>query len=248
MIIAFANHKGGTGKTTTVLNIGSVLRSRGKKVLLVDFDPQANLSYSLGIHDPLYTVADLLAGESAFYEVVQQAQGIDILPASFSLNSAQDKMSEIHENNYLLRNVLAGTDYDFVLIDCPPAISVFTKNALYASRYVVIPMLMEALSVQGLSRIVEVVYEIQNNGNPELEILGALGVIVDERRQLTNEILEYIDSHFFVPVFNNRIRNNVKAAEAPSFACGVVDYAPNSGSAKDYVAVTGELLKKLNLS
>ncbi len=248
MIIAFTNHKGGTGKTTSVVNIGKVLSDKGYRVLLVDLDPQGNLTYSHGITNNEFTIADFLKSKASFGDLLYGDENLGLLPADFSLNDQQPVIERLPNGENLLRDKLSNLPYDFILLDCPPAISIYTKNALNAADYVIIPMQMEVLSVQGLIKILEVVNNIKLTSNPSLEVLGVLGVLVDERRQLTDEILEYIINNFDVNVFNNRVRNSVKAAEAPSFGVSVVEYAPTSNSAKDYISVTNELLKKLNIT
>jgi chromosome partitioning protein len=245
MIIAFTNHKGGTGKTTSVVNIAKVLSDKGHSVLMVDLDPQANLTYSHGITDIEYSVADMMMGKANINDLLYGDEKLGLLPADFSMNDKHRIIESLPNSNNLLRNKLSNLPYDFILLDCPPAISVYTKNALNAADGVIIPMQMEVLSLQGLMKITEVIENVKQTTNPQLEILGVLGVLVDERRQLTNEILEYIMNNFEINVFNNRVRNSVKAAEAPSFGVSVVEYAPTSNSAKDYVAVTNELLKKI---
>lgn len=247
-VISFSNHKGGTGKTTSTVNIACALRDKKKKVLVIDFDPQGNLSYSLGVNNFQYTVLDWITEFSSDEESIIQSSGVYVLPSSTSIADKEDEIKGLWNFRHLLKNKLKTTNFDFVLIDCPPTIGAFTQIALTASDFVIIPMLLEILSIQGVSQIMKFIKEIKTNTNPDLEILGVLGVCVNESRKLTNEVLEFIDFTYKVDVFNNRIHNNVKAAEAPSFAKSVIDYAPESTSAKDYKAVTEELLKKISLS
>lgn len=244
MIIAFANHKGGTGKTTSTINIGRVLSKMGKKILLVDLDPQGNLSYSLGLSNPALTVADFLAEVCNFESAACEASGMHILPAGIDLYEKLDRLSGKPNPQFLLRNKLkpiAG-QYDFVLMDCPPTMSLYTINALNAAEGVIIPLVFEILSIQGLDQILNEIKKIKQSANPEIKILGALGVIVSENRKLSEEVLQYVRDNYSINVFNNHIRNNVKAAEAPSFGESVIDYAPASISSKDYANVTNELL------
>jgi chromosome partitioning protein len=246
MIISIANHKGGTGKTTTVVNIGSALQSMGKKVLLIDFDPQGNLSYSLGINDFEYTSADWIMGNISLEDVAFEASNIHIIPANVTLNDSAYKIQQINNSDFLLKKALESVnDYDFILIDCPPTLSVYTMNALNASDGVLIPIKVEALSIQGLEQIVNTIDKIKTTTNFKLKIIGILGVLVDGRRQLTNEVIDYIKSHFSINIFDSYVRNSVKTAEAPSFAKSVIEYAPDSNSAKDYLSVTDELLSKI---
>lgn len=247
-VISFSNHKGGTGKTTSTINIACALRDKKKKILVIDLDPQSNLSYSLGISDHKHNVIDWLLEESSDIESIIPTQGIHIIPSSVSIGNKEEKLKNFWNFRYLLKEKLTNLDFDYIFIDCPPTIGVFTQMALTASDFVIIPILLEILSIQGLSQIMKFIKEIKITTNPSIEILGVLGVCVNESRKLTNEVLEYIDFTYKVDVFNNRIHNNVKAAEAPSFAKSVIDYAPESTSAKDYRAVTDELLKKIEYS
>jgi len=247
MIIAFANHKGGTGKTTSVINIGRALCKAGKKVLLVDLDPQGNLSYSLGISDPQYTSADFLLGLKPFEVIACEAAGMHVLPAQLALYEKEKLIEASPSSQTLLKSglTLVKNNYDYILLDCPPAMSVYTLNALNAADGVIIPLVFEILSIQGLDQILQQINRVKYSGNPDIKVIGALGVIVNESRKLSEEVLAFIRDNYMINIFNNHIRNNVKAAEAPSFGASVIDYAPTSISAKDYMNVTAELLKIL---
>lgn len=247
MIIAFANHKGGTGKTTSVINIGAALSRAGKRVLLVDLDPQGNLSYSLGLEKQNYNVADLMLGRQSFEEVACETNNMHVLPSDGSLYRQIEYIGFHTDKNFLLRNALRKIEghYDFILLDCAPALSLYTTNAFNACQGVIIPLMFEILSIQGLDQILEEIKRIQETSNPAISVIGVLGVIVNESRKLSEEVLEYIRDNYNVNVFNNHVRNNVKAAEAPSFASSVIDYAPTSTSAKDYLNVCAELLSIL---
>lgn len=247
MTIVFANHKGGTGKTTSVINIGRALSKAGKKVLLVDLDPQGNLTYSLGFSSIPYTVADFLLNKQSFENIAFEAYGLHLLPANTSLYNADKIIQDSPVGIFLLKNKLAElkNNYDFILIDCPPAMSVFTLNAFNAADGVIIPLVFEILSIQGLDQVIEEINKVKYSTNPNIRIIGALGVIVNESRKLSEEVLAFIRDNYRINIFNNHVRNNVKAAEAPSFGESVLDYAPSSISAKDYINVTAELLKIL---
>jgi chromosome partitioning protein len=246
MIISVVNHKGGTGKTTTVVNLATFLKDEGFKVLIVDMDPQANMSYSLGIENASKTVSNIMMGEP-FETVALRKNGIDIIPASMDLYSKEDEFFNVKNKYFLLKKTLKQLAYDFVLIDCPPAFSLYTLNSLCASEKVLIPIQFDVLSIKGLTQLIEVIKDVKGQANPELEIIGVLGVIVDPRRQLTREIMAFLKENFESKVFENYIRSNVRAAEAPSFAKSVLDYAPNSKSAVDYVNFGKEFLETLNI-
>ena len=245
MILAFANHKGGTGKTTSTINIGRALCKLGKKVLLVDLDPQGNLTYSLGLSDQKLTIADLLLDNCSFESAACEVFEMHVLPANISLYNKVELIENRSDSKFLLKNKLLQVAelYDFVLIDCPPAISIYTINALNAAEGVIIPLVFEILSIQGLDQILTEINKLKNSTNPNIKVIGALGVIVNENRKLSEEVLQYVRDNYSINVFNNHVRNNVKAAEAPSFGESVIDYSPNSISAKDYTNVANELLK-----
>ncbi len=244
MVIALSNHKGGTGKTTTTINLGKALADLGKKVLLIDLDPQGNLSFSMGVDDDATSIVEFMVGFKKFEDIVQHKNGLDVLISNTQSNKNSEVVSKSKNPNFLLKNALEPikSKYDYILIDCPPAMSVYTINALNVADGVIIPMLLEILSVQGLNQILEEIYNIQLTTNPNLEILGALGTIVNENRNLTYEILEFVRDNYQINVFNNYINNNVKAAEAPSYGKSVIEYAPTSTSAKNYEALAKELL------
>jgi chromosome partitioning protein len=242
MIIAIANHKGGTGKTTTAVNLAFALKNTGKKILLVDADPQGNMTYSLGVHQPEFTIADVMGGKSV-NEVVVHVRGIDLLPSGIALYAKEDGFFHTRNKYFLLHKALRNHGYDIVLADCPPSFSLYTLNVLCAADKVLIPVQLDVLSIQGLKQMLEVINEVKSEANAELEVLGVVAVNVDERRHLTYEVLEHIQETYDVLVFHNYIRSNVKAAEAPSFSMSVVEYASKSNSALDYMAVSNEFLK-----
>lgn len=247
MIIAFTNHKGGTGKTTSVLNIGVALSKLGRKVLLVDLDPQGNLTFSLGCSGYKYTVGSMLYGKCDAADAVIKCEFVDLIPADTSIIGLNNYYAEDSEDLFEFKNCLSliSSNYDFVLLDCSPSISFLTKSALIAGDYALIPLQLEVLSIQGLEQIANEIDEIKKKYNPKLETLGVLAVMVNNSRTLTGEVLEYIKENYAVPVINNHVRASVKVAEAPSFGKSVMDYAPESTSAKDYVAVAKELLRSV---
>ncbi|PBQ34525.1 hypothetical protein CNR22_22995 [Sphingobacteriaceae bacterium] len=244
MIIAFANHKGGTGKTTSVINLGKALSDSGKRVLLIDLDPQGNLSYSLGLAKQQLTVADFMLGTHSFEEVACDVNNVHVLSADGRLYTSMELIAAKADKEFLLKKALdkITNNYDFIIIDCAPSLSIYTVNAFTAANGIIIPLVFEILSIQGLDQILVEVTRIQTTTNPHLKVIGALGVIVNESRKLSEEVLTYIRDNYSVNVFNNHVRNNVKAAEAPSFGISVIEYAPTSTSAKDYINISNELL------
>ncbi|UKN01598.1 ParA family protein [Paracrocinitomix mangrovi] len=250
MIISVGNRKGGTGKTTTVVNLGRALSLKGKNVLLVDLDPQANLSYSYGISTEGCVLGEVLLDKHIDSGSIFYKDGLDLIPSNTDLQEYEAELIRSNAPKTALKEALEDVkdQYDFILIDCPPTASHLTVNALMASDAVLIPMLMENLSLVGFEQMIDLVFDIKTKYHSELFILGVVGVLVDERRHLTTQILEALRSNYGVDVFNNYVRQNVKAAEAPASGQSVIDYAPTSNSAKDYIAIANELLKILNQS
>ncbi len=243
--ISVVNQKGGTGKTTSVVSLGAALAQRDKKVLLIDLDPQGNLTYSLGINEFDHTIGDVLMGDATVKESILKVahEGLDIIPSSIDLANIEMSMAQIKQRELQLKKTLKGLGkYDYVLIDCPPSFSLLAVNSLTLSNEVIIPMQMTALSLQGLDLIYSTIIQIKESLNPKLKILGILPVMVDKRRKLSSEVKDYIQGNFKIKLFETSIRNNVKAAEAPSFGKSVINYSPSSNSAKDYQEFTNEFL------
>ncbi len=244
MIISIVNQKGGTGKTTTAVNLGAALAEKKKKVLLVDMDPQGSLSYSLGITDFDQSMADVLLGETSLENIITQAENMDIAPSNTGLADTELTLFQSDNRESILKQFFSNLDaYDYVMIDCPPSLSLLTINSLNASEGVIIPMQMEVLSLQGLDLIVDTINKIQEALNPNLDILGILPVMVDKRKKLSTEVLDYIDDNYDFRLFDSHIRTNVRASEAPSFGQSVIAYDASSNSAQDYKALAKEFLK-----
>ena len=243
-IIAIINQKGGTGKTTTTVNLGSALASKGKKVMLIDLDPQGNLSYSFGLTEFKNSIANVLLGDISISEVLLSAEGMDIVPANIDLADAELSISPAEAREQILSSILIDLkDYDFIIIDCPPSLSLLTINALNIADKVIIPMQMEVLSLQGLDQIITTIEKINQAFGKSIGILGILPVMVDSRKKLSSEIHRYISQNYDHHIFKNQIQTNVRASEAPSFGQSVVKYAPNSRSSKDYLLLADEVIK-----
>lgn len=243
-IVSVVNQKGGTGKTTTTINLGSALAKMGKSVLVVDMDSQGNLGYSLGL-DEGNSIVDVLEDKVDINSILQERESMDIIASDIRLVDLELSLIDLDDRHKVLSeslNHLTKT-YDYILIDCPPSLSILAVNALYASDKIIIPMLMEVLSLQGLDQIINTIRKIQSSYSKQLEIWGILPVMVDKRRKLSEEVKEYISENYDVRIFKSMIRNNVKASEAPSFGQSVIAYAPTSNSANDYNAFAKEILK-----
>ncbi|SMD32922.1 chromosome partitioning protein [Reichenbachiella faecimaris] len=243
-VIAIVNQKGGTGKTTTTVNLGCALAKKGKKVLLVDLDAQGNMSYSLGILEIEKSIGQVILGEVDFQDILISREGLDVAPAEIDLADVEINIAGELARESILKKVLANVKgYDYILIDCPPSLSLLTINALNAASRVIVPLQMEVLSLQGLDQIIRTIDQIKEVLNEELQIMGLLPVMVDSRRKLSREIFEHIEENYSFKIFNSRIRTNVRASEAPSFGESLISYAPTSNGAKDYMAFADEILK-----
>lgn len=244
-ILSIINQKGGTGKTTTTINLGVALSKKGKKVLLIDLDPQGHLSFSLGVHQEDYTLVNLLSKEATFQQVCVEKHGLFILPSHQSLTDIEIQLLSFPQRERQLWNCIENhiSTYDYVLIDCPPSLSILTVNALFFTQKVIVPMQLEVLSVYGLEQIIQTIEKIQKALNPSLSLYGVLPIMVDYRKNITKEILEHIQEEYSINIFSTGIRNSVKVSEAPSFGLSVIDYAPECTASKDYLLVADELLK-----
>ena len=242
-IVSVINQKGGTGKNTTTIKLGSALSKAGKKILLIDLDPQANLSYSLGVEEPESTLAEVFTGSKKLKEIIINNGNLSIAPGSNELVDIEISLVTQPERERFLKNILAGAKgYDYILIDCPPSLSLLTVNALAASDEVIIPLQMEVLTLQGLSQILNTVKQVRSAFNAKLKVKGIVVVMFDKRRKLSTEIQEYLKQNIEEKIFDTRIRLNVKLAEAPSFGKSVLEYDPGSYGAQDYQALATEFL------
>jgi chromosome partitioning protein len=250
-IIAFINQKGGVSKTTSVVNLGYALYAMNRRVLLVDMDPQAHLTYSLGIesHELENSTYTLLKGDSLVSEVIVHRKGVDILPASLELSGAEIELSSMPGREVLLKESLGSVTahYDYVLIDCPPSLGLLTLNALTAATEVFIPLLPEFLALRGVRKLMEVIEIVRKRLNPVLHITGVLISRFDSRKILHKEIVETVKGVFGKAVFETFLRENIAIAEAPSYGETIFEYKPTSNGAVDYENLCGEIIKQEKL-
>ena len=244
-VVSLLNHKGGVGKTTSAINIGAGLVELGQRVLLVDLDPQANLTLSLGIPRQPVTIYESMMGESdlAPYEV---KPGFHVVTSSLDLSSAEMELVNEAGREFILRELFAGVDedYDFIIIDCPPSLGLLTLNALTSSQQVIIPLQTEFLALQGLAKIKQVIQKVKLRLNKELHISGVLATMYDQRKVLNRDVVETIKKYFGPLVFDTHVRNNVSLAEAPSQGQDIFTYSRASHGAKDYLKVCKEILDR----
>ncbi|MCL4150257.1 UNVERIFIED_CONTAM: hypothetical protein GTU68_058107 [Idotea baltica] len=236
-IISVTNQKGGVGKTTTSINLAASLVERGKRVLLIDMDPQGNASVGCGLdmEEVENTIYELLVdGISAVSAITESDSGVDLIAANGDLAGAQVE----------LLNEIGQGQYDYIFIDCPPALNVLTINALVASNSVMIPMQCEYFALEGLSALISTVRKIRETLNPNLKIEGLLRTMFDGRNSLSNEVSKQLQKHFGDKVYSTIIPRNVRLAEAPSYGEPAISYDPQSKGAKAYFALADEILQR----
>lgn len=244
-VIAITNHKGGVGKTTSTINIGAGLAKLGKRVLLIDLDPQANLSQSLGIREPSATIYGAIRGEHAL-QPTNVMKRLDVVPSTLDLSGAEIELSGEAGREYILRELLETVkgSYDYVIIDSPPSLGLLTINALTSADEILIPLQAQYLALQGLTKLLEIVEKIQKRLNKGLRIGGVFITQYDSRKILNRNVVETIQGHFKDTVFTTKIRDNVALAEAPTRGEDIFRYNPTSYGAVDYLALCKEIVKR----
>jgi chromosome partitioning protein len=246
-IISLLNQKGGVGKTTSTVNIGHGLTMLGKKVLLLDLDPQAHLTYSLGIkaHELEKTIFELLKGEATLDQAIQTVGAMQVIPSTLDLSGAEMEFSSVAGREMLLKEALKKAhDYDYILIDCPPNLSILTLNTLTTAREVFICVQTEYLALQGIARLMETIQVVKKRLNKSLNVTGVICTRFDKRKRLNIEVAENIKSYFGDKVFQTIIRDNIALAEAPIQGKTIFDYAPKSHGAEDYMELCKEIINQ----
>jgi len=242
-IISIINQKGGVGKTTTTCSLAAALSLKGKKVLLVDIDPQANLSQSLGISDSENNIYQALKGEAEL-SPIKVMNNLCLVPSSIDLNALEHEMTNEPGREYLLKELLGSIkeDYDFIIIDCSPSIGLIALNALSACDTFIIPVLPHHLSIQGLSGLAGVAKKIKSRINSKLKLEGVLITQFSHRKVLHRDVQKALKKHFNGRLYDTAIRENISLAEAPSTGMDIFRYAPNSNGAEDYLKLCEEFL------
>jgi len=245
MIITIAMHKGGVGKTTTCANLGSALAQLKKKVLLVDLDPQNNLTSCFGLKN---LEKDIYGALKNFYPVpvVNIRKNLDIIPSSLDLSGAEIEFASEAGREFILKEKLEHLKkkYDYILIDCPPSLGLLTVNALTAAEKVIMPLQAQFLAVHGLSKLTDIIEKVEIRLNPGLKLDGVIITQYDKRKVLNRNIADSVKKNFKSAVFNSVIRENVSLAEAPYAGKDIFEYAPKSKGAEDYMELAKEILKR----
>jgi len=250
-IFCIANQKGGVGKTTTAINLAAGLATQGQRVLLVDLDPQGNATMGSGIDKSTLraNLYEVLIGETAIEDarVRSEAGGYDVLPANRELAGAEIDLVDMESRERQLKAAILGVaeQYDFVLIDCPPTLSLLTLNGLAAAHGVIIPMQCEYFALEGLSDLVNTIKRVHRNINSDLRVIGLLRVMFDPRMTLQQQVSAQLESHFGDKVFKTVVPRNVRLAEAPSYGMPGVIYDRSSRGAQAYIAFGTEMIERV---
>lgn len=249
-IIAIANQKGGVGKTTTAINLSACLAEKGQKVLAIDMDPQGNMSSGLGLdkNSVEKTIYDMIIGEVEVEEVLQREiiQNLDILPANVDLSAAEIELIGVEEKEYIVRNSIQKIrdNYDYVVIDCPPSLSMLTINAMTTADSVLVPIQCEYYALEGLSQLIHTVELVKERLNPRLEIEGVVFTMYDARTNLSLQVVENVKDNLQQNIYKTIIPRNIRLAEAPSYGMPINQYDAKSAGADSYMRLADEVISR----
>ena len=248
-VIAIANQKGGVGKTTTSINLSACLAEKGKKVLVIDTDPQGNTTSGLGIdkNDLDNTVYELILGECSIYDcIVKDAiPNVSVLPSNVNLAAAEIELIGVDKKEFILKNEVdfVKDDYDFIIIDCPPSLNLLTINAMTTADSVLVPIQCEFYAPEGLSQLIHTVNLIKERLNPDLEMEGVVFTMYDSRTNLSMQVVENVKENLNQHIYNTMIPRNVRLAEAPSYGMPIIEYDPKSAGAEHYMMLADEVIE-----
>lgn len=250
--IAIANQKGGVGKTTTAINLSACLAEKGKKVLAVDMDPQGNMTSGLGVDKDSVenTMYNLIIGEAKMEEVLIKdvLENLDIIPTNIDLSGAEIELLDVEEKEYIVRNEInkIKDNYDFIIIDCPPSLSMLTINAMTTADSVLVPIQCEYYALEGLSQLIHTVKLVRDRLNPKLTIEGVVFTMYDARTNLSLQVVENVKDNLEQTIYKTIIPRNIRLAEAPSYGIPINKYDPKSAGAESYLRLADEVIDKEN--
>ena len=249
-IIAIANQKGGVGKTTTSINLSASLAAKGKKVLMIDTDPQGNATSGYGVdkNDLDNTIYELILGECSIQDCIlkEVIPGVSILPSNVNLAAAEIELIGVEKKEYILKNEIdwVKDSYDFIIIDCPPSLSMLTVNAMTTADTVLVPIQCEYYALEGLSQLIHTVNLVKERLNPDLDMEGVVFTMFDSRTNLSNQVVENVKNNLQQTVYNTIIPRNIRLAEAPSYGMPIQMYDPKSAGAEAYMLLADEVIKR----